>query len=479
MKRFMLAMALMAVTVGAFAQGVFTIRRPLDGSIVRETVDVRIPKSSISDTGFVGIWINGRFIEAVAVVDGYNTQGNDFVYKIDTKKMGLADGKLSIEAVLYADAGSANRILNKSSVQVTLDNRSSIRTPAGGFKLRYNLTPGREMTYGVEMRQSVQMLTASDTGTGRTNELASEAEKFRYRYTVMNAFKRPDGRNEGVILLQPMTPKGQDHVFLTAQGESSPKKYFDYNMAPLYMRIDDTGREVWGSLPSYSGFEGAAGDPSRLDLYALLPLPVLPTRSVTLGGPPLPGFVSQGTLDLDKRDELEKFTTNQPASGRVEGIEWERGLRCVRIKNAIQVGNTSASLIGYEENYWFAIDLGTIIRLDRKFTITTRVNVPSGGGGAASGGNGGGGGAGQEGGTKRGLSTGGRWNTPPFNEPGIRDSLVDGSLFQNTPGGRRRLSNSQNPSGGTGGAGRTGGGSGGGGRTRQVRQTIQYTLIAE
>lgn len=111
MTRILVSAALMALAGLSLAQSSFTIRRPLDGATVRETVDVRIPKRSIpAGAGFVGIWVNGRFLEAVAPFEGANTSGEDFVYKLNTKDRRLPDGQMTIEAVLYANrAPSRNR----------------------------------------------------------------------------------------------------------------------------------------------------------------------------------------------------------------------------------------------------------------------------------------------------------------------------------------------------------------------------------
>lgn len=495
MKRFVLGLALFVTAAGAFAQGAFTIRRPAEGALVREVVEVRIPRASIPATGFVGIWANGRLYEAVAPIAGVNIQGNDFVYKLDTKANNIADGPLKIEAVLYADVGNANRVLNRTSVNVRVDNRTSITPPSGnGFLLRYDLTPGREMTYQVEFKQSVQLLTQADQTLGRGNELGSDSERFRYRFTTVNSFVRPGGEREGVILMQPLTPKGKDSVFLTVSGATQAARYFDYNMAPLYMRINSTGREIFGAIPFYTGIDGAAGDASRLDLYALLPMPVLPSRAVRLGGPAFAGVVQQGDIQLENSQDILKFTQAQPARGTVEAIEYERGLRCVRIRNVLEVGNATQGLQRYEENYWFALDLGRVIRLDRTTTVTRRMELPPAGG---SGGSGGGGGGGSDNApSMAGASSvgGGRSVRPGegFDDLGV----TPGSLFQSRPGrggqpgsggdGREGdEAGGRDGRGGGGGLAPGGGNSGAGagsgrrGRNRLVRQTFTYSMIAE
>jgi len=54
--------ALLATAALALAQGTpFNILRPADGAIVREKVRIEVPRASIPQGGFVGIYIDGKF----------------------------------------------------------------------------------------------------------------------------------------------------------------------------------------------------------------------------------------------------------------------------------------------------------------------------------------------------------------------------------------------------------------------------------
>src|SRR5689334_3268314 len=77
----------------------FTLVRPADGAKVRETVRVLIPKNSVPKTGYVGFFLDGKFLEAVVP----NMSGRYYEYVLNTKKEDVEDGKHSLEAVLYVD----------------------------------------------------------------------------------------------------------------------------------------------------------------------------------------------------------------------------------------------------------------------------------------------------------------------------------------------------------------------------------------
>ncbi len=487
----------MALAGATLAQSSFTIRRPIEGSSVREVVDVRIPVGSIPrGAGFVGIWVNGRFLEAVSPFPqpGVNTSGSDFIYKLDTKAYKIPDGQMTIEAVLYANRGNFTQPINKTSVVVRLDNSASIRVPVNGLVLRYPFTPNTEYVYGVEFKRTIQSLTDAQNQLGsRAGEIESQPEKFRYRMTVMNRYAQANGTREGLMLMQPIPPRGQDFAMLTLAGEASAKKYYDYMMAPLYMRLASNGREIYGAWPFYSPSGASFGDSSRLDLVAMLPLPILPSGGIRPGRP-FPGFLPQSTIDLTKAYDIEKFTTLIQGRGTLEGIEYERGRPCVKVRNVIAQGEAATGVQEFDETYWFALDMGMPIRIERRYTITMRVREQiGGGGGGAQQGGAPQGGPGRAGG--RGTDTSddggreGRMMTPGLPEPAADGSirltgaglLFSPTLFQAGQGARGG-SLDGGPGGGGGQAVQGGGGGGGGGartRTRIVRQRTVISMVME
>src|SRR4051812_17101339 len=119
MKRMLVSLTAIAGAGIAAAQSgtaPFTIVRPLDGSKVRENVHILFPKNSIPDGGYVGIFVNGKFIEATIPQPG----AKYLDYTLNTKGLDLPDGPLNIETLLYVDFAEKPKVFDKSSISVTL-----------------------------------------------------------------------------------------------------------------------------------------------------------------------------------------------------------------------------------------------------------------------------------------------------------------------------------------------------------------------
>src|SRR6185312_14693520 len=92
--------------------------------------------------------------------------------------------------------------------------------------------------------------------------------------------------------------KGKDYAMLTAAGEQDQKKWMDYDMAPLYMRIHSNGKEVFGSMPTFIPMEGISVTGGFInELLAPFPLPTLPTRPENVGDDWQSQF-QEGAIDL-------------------------------------------------------------------------------------------------------------------------------------------------------------------------------------
>lgn len=508
MKR-LLTTALAALFVaGAFGQGTFTIRRPADGSKVREVVKVRIPKNSIPEGGYIGVLVNGKFLEAVVP----DVEGNDYVYNLDTKARKIADGPMSIETVLYFYTQGAPQVLNRSSVNVTLDNSTTImKTAPDGFDLRYKFYPGREYVYNLKDESAVSFVTQAQAQLGsRAAEIITNTESVRYLVAHANNYG-----TSGLIRMQALPDKGKDYAYIITTGETVPKKYMDYEMHPVFMKITDRGREMFTSLPIYFPWEGGSVD-ARTDLFALFPPPVLPNRRVSVGQS-WQAAIPQGSLDLDKKDEIEHMVVNLPGRATLEAVEWEQGFPCAKIRSELSLGAADlknlkslegvagqAQSLKIESVQWFAIDRGIMIREDLKFTSEVLVTV-----GASAGGAGGGGGSAPRGpvgvsgaggaGGGAGASTGKSIRSNGFN-PGTLignnffDQFDPATLLQQRGGGENggdsgRGGNSAAPPGGGADGGQEGFGSpggrgaGSGGSSVPVkvilRQTSRRTTVLE
>lgn len=417
MKRLLTTALATVLVAGAFAQGTFTIRRPVDGSKVREVVKVRIPKNSIPEGGYIGVLVNGKFLEAVVP----DVEGNDYVYNLDTKARKLEDGPTNIETVLYYYTQGSPMVLNRSSVNVVLDNSSSIQqSNPDGFQLRYKFTPGREYTYRRTDETVVSFVTQAQAQLGsRAAEIVLEQRDIRYLIAHHNNYG-----SEGLIRFQALPEKGKDYAYIITQNSQEPTKFEANEMAPIYMRVTNTGREVFSSWPQYFPLEGTS-DVSRTDLLAIFPLGVLPSRRVEVGETwqaaiPMPNFNLE-TAELEK-----DFVTNLPGSATLEAVEWEQGFPCAKIRSSLSVGaedlknirsldgvQGDAQSLKIESVQWFALDRGIMIREDVRFTSEVLVEV--GGGSAAGPASGGGEGnsPGTAGAMGVGPGGGGGRNAPP------------------------------------------------------------------
>lgn len=471
MKR-LAAVALATVMVaGALAQGTFTIRRPVDGSKVRETVKVRIPKNSIPEGGYIGVLVNGKFLEAV--VPG--VEGDDYVYNLDTKARKLPDGPLTIETVLYFYTQGSPMVLNRSSVNVNLDNSTSIiNNNPDGFRLRYRFTPGMEYNYNRTDESAVAIVTQAQAQLGsRAAEFVTATSNVRYLIAHHNNYG-----SEGLIRMQALPAKGKDYAWLNIAGADEPVRFRDFEMHPIFMRITNTGREVFTSLPLFFPWEGGGVD-ARTDLFALFPQPILPTRSVEVGDTwqaaiPIP------QLDLENRNEKESYILNQVARGTLEAVEWEQGIPCAKIRTELSLGaedlrglnelngvDGETQSLKIESIQWFALDRGILVKEERRQTSEQIVEV-GGSGGAVSGGSGaaaGGRSQGGDGGDDEGRRGGGpRGFAPGQILSNIRNggtSPIDIDRLMQTrggPGGAEGIGfGQQAPAGAGGQAGSSGG----------------------
>ena len=467
MKRVLLVALGLMVAGSALAQGTFTIRRPADGARVREVVDVRIPKNSIPDGGYLGIVINGKFLEAVMP----EVDGDDYVYKLDTKGREIPDGELSIETILYMYSNSNPVVLDRSRVTVNLDNRTSIAVPDEGVALRYKFNPGSELVYKLTSRATISTVTQAQAQLGsRGREIPLDEETIRVLWATDNAYRTANGR-DGLVRIQVLPDEDKGYVWATPGGATQPIVVMADQMLSMYHRLSDTGREQFSSLPDYFPLEGTAGiRRATTDYYLVYPFPILPTKEV------VPGDVWQAAINLGSvpeeditGDQEDQFFQALPGRGVFEGVEWHRGIPCAKLSMNIQVGAADLqnarninNLPGEAQNIqvnqvvWFALDRGVIVRQERNIVQESLVEVQTAGGGGLGGPGGGPAGApgrgglgsppgGPQGGPAAGgpggvPGRGGRFNLP--NGGGLVGSTFSPNvlnqawgMFQSAPGG--------------------------------------------
>jgi hypothetical protein len=451
--------------------------------------------NSIPDTGYVGIYIGGKFVEALVPPKGANYR----YYDIDTKARGIQDGPLTIEAVLFVDFADKPRIVDRSEIQVTVANSANIDIPDAGFKLAYKFRPGTEWVYN--LRQKVAVSNLSETmanSTSRQSLLAgADVENIRLLYAVDNTYAGGDG----LVRIQALPEKGKRTLSLTTEDSDSARTFEDYQVHPIYMRLNSIGQQVFGSVPRYFPLEGTAGEGFRTDLFVPYPLPTLPSATVRAGGL-YPAKFQLGDLDLSKIDDLNSLVTDiEPVRGEFVGVEWQNGHPCVRLRHSLSgrdprgASETQQSRVrgaqSIEEDIWFALDLGTVVKMVRTYTIDARIAAPTtaaaGGGAAGGGATAGGGRAGSAGGGSGAVAN---WRIPDIIRRELRQFGGDaprsggaGAGGQGRGGGRQEgggpVAGGAGGAGGGAAAGAGGGRSGGSAGTRIVRITVEQAFELE
>lgn len=395
MKRALLSILALAAIAGVNAQSNFTIVRPADGSKIRETVRILFPMNSVDEKdGFVGIFLNGKFLEAVKPMKGQQY----LYYELNTKQLGLPDGPLTLEAVLYQDFAARPRILDRSSVQLNVQNSASIPIPDEGLVLKYKFKKGQQWVYSVQQRFAINTISEAMANSGTLGDLltGADVEHFRLAYSVDNTY--PNG--DGLVRIQAIPDQGKDYTELTTESTESLTRYSDYQLAPVYMRLKANGSEVFGSIPEYFPMIGSQGELQRTDLFAVFPLPVFNTAPRKPGGTPWESQFQVPDLDLEHADTLTNLTTRGgiPARGEFVGVEWEGGHPCAHLRNTLATkapnmpGLPENSRIlratKMEEDIFFALDLGAVTKMTREYTIDAKqtVQVASRGGTGGAGG---------------------------------------------------------------------------------------------
>jgi hypothetical protein len=504
MKRLTLAAFAILLSAALCAQGTFTIRRPLEGSSVRETVKVRIPKGSIPEGGYIGVYVNDRFLEAVMP----DIEGADYVYNLDTQARGIADGPAKIEARLYNESGGKVYELGRSSVNVVVDNQTTIKIPANGFRLRYNFVPGVERVYRLDIEQETSMISQAQArlgGRAPSLSLTSRSNRLLYAVDSVGTF---EGQRTGLMRIQILPDKGKATATVVVEGSNQPIVASEHDLMPLYLKITDVGREVFGSMPVYFGLDLQNGQEPSTNYYALLPWPLLPSKQVKPGDS-WSGGQPFGNVQFSEMRRVEKFTQVLPSRGEFLGVRWYKGLPCALIKQTISLGAEDlknvrnlnslageAAKIDFTSTMYFALDRGLMVRNEVNLTQESLVDVGATGGGAGGGGGRAGGpgggrglaGAGDDGGAEGGGGRGrtqddghrmwpSDWFVNPDGSFQIRQNRGGrGGGRQGGPGGGPAMQGSGPGGGGTFGQ-RTGGGSA---NQKMInRSRITFTLELE
>ncbi|MGC8783493.1 MAG: hypothetical protein ACP5RN_03770 [Armatimonadota bacterium] len=359
------AVAVLGVAVFALAQGTpFNILRPADGAIVRERVRIEVPRASIPEGGFVGIYIDGRFQTSLAPRRDDKEPRLRYVWDTKVpivdpstqKPEPVKDGEHTITVVLYDPDGKA---IDRAEVRVQVANQEGISLPAIGTRLQYRFRLGENVNY---KQHDEVILLAGQTGAeitgGVTGEqVAYEADTFfnLFAYDIRgNIFIIRQRANKQQVLAynQPVYTLGEEMFravlqFITPLG------------SVIYQNVDTTN------------------DPY---VFRVMVLPVLPELRVKVGDT----WTSWAHILLP--DMPVERARKVQVQNKLEGVEWEGGYPTVKIRQTYE-GTLSGTLefsnyvlqdpkVKLDRTLWFAFNAGRLVRSEA--TIEIEGQVPTG-----------------------------------------------------------------------------------------------------
>jgi hypothetical protein len=360
---------LMLWSAAAVAQAPFTIVRPQDGARVREVVQIRFPIRSVPQGGFIGVSINGKFVEAVApaALDSDRERGH-YIYRWDTKRLNVPDGEHTIELTLYSnpEGGSGARVLGRSSVRLQVENE--IKAPAEGIPLRYRWTPGK--TYRYDLKATIKEINEVQYSGLTPEETLLGETRFKGDLSVL------DFRDRLGLISWTLVPPA-----INITGGQVNVINSDL-VAPVYQEVETTGRV------RYQVSLGADSFQSEVFYSWTTDLPILPPRRYK------PGDRWGATIAVSnplRSGQASEIIAQIPVEARLERFEWEQGYKCAKIiyeftgnlpdnlnLGGIQLEKPKSTI---RREVYFAYDLGQVIRIKTVVQLEGRMRQESFGGG--------------------------------------------------------------------------------------------------
>lgn len=344
--------ALFSLSPSGSAQSVTRIARPVDGATVREIVNIMVPVSSIPEGGFITCIVDGRY---QCATDSQSEDGKYYVYRWDTKAVEVSpetgeikgrpkDGKHVIIAQAYDSQGK--RTGQPTQVTVYVKNDASADMPSNGIKLRYKDVPGSANTYHFKYTEDIKSVEGATALAKAVGEAVEGAEGTVSRSIEDSVY------GDSFLVRQKLA----DTLVLYYAG--APVAQPDFQPKSEYHVEDTTGHVT------YIMSSSSPGTPVGIDL------PILPAKPIKIGDTwvePMKIFKYALTGESARMN-----TTNT-----LEGLEWEGGYPCAKIKTQITgsirlpystLVTRSLSITG-EATTYFAYRIGKLI------SFTVRANA--------------------------------------------------------------------------------------------------------
>ena len=376
-----LSSCVLAVAAGSasFAQSPFTIRRPADGSTVREKVTVQIPRASIKPGGFIALYIDDKFVVAVPPLED-TTQ--PFVYTWDTKATGVSDGEHALKAILYEpSAGSggqsaADYVAEKGASEVKLIVKNKITDGPRSLLLRYKYAEGQNLEY---VRNARTVIVAGESTTGGSATADTEINSVRSKLLLGIEDARPA---EDVNLLR---NKLTELSFLSSGQEVT----FDKSQlsGSMYQEVNAQGKVLY-EVGGIAGLKEFAM--TGIPVNNTIELPLLPATPVSVG--------QTWTARAERLDVPGLPPALQPRvslESKFEGLEWEGNYKTAKIRQTFEgdlpkempyAGMTiTKPKLKYERILYIGYDTGRLIKTVRTLTVAGETTDPIPGAGASTG----------------------------------------------------------------------------------------------
>jgi len=363
----------------AQGQSPFTIRKPLDGSSVREKVRIEIPRASIGSGGFVAIYVDGKFSLALAPQE--SEDGKPFTYVWDTKSEKISDGEHTVRAVLFEPNGGSSAS-PKGSSEVKVNVANVIHDGPSSLLLRYKYAEGINRDYAREGKSFI-VGGVSETGTTTSNQnLADVKSKINYDIQSVD-FDRDKGMDVALVrnkLTQlSILQNGTETTLDPGQLSNS-----------VYQELAPTGKAFFeiGTAAGLAEFLSLG-----LPVNNTLELPELPTARVQIGD-------TWSTEDqrIDIPGMPQALQPKVKLDNKLVDLEWQDGYPTARIHQSYKgtpagvksvlfgPAEVSAPTLAFDRDIYVAYNSGVLVKTIRTLTVSGRTtystNGPAQGGGA-------------------------------------------------------------------------------------------------
>ena len=349
----------------AQGQSPFTIRKPLDGSSVREKVRIEIPRASIGAGGFVAIYVDSKFVLALAPHE--TEDGKPFTYLWDTKTEKVSDGEHSVRAVLFGPSGGTGAT-EKGSSEVKVNVANIIHDGPSSLLLRYKYAEGINRNYAREGKSFI-VGGVSETGTTTSNQNLADV-KSKINYDVQSVdFDRERGMEIALVRNKltelSILQNGAETTLDPGQLSNS-----------VYQELASTGKAFfeYGTASGLAEFMLLG-----LPINNTLELPELPTARVQIGD-----TWATENQRIDIPGMPPALQPKVKIDNKLVDLEWQDGYPTARIHQSYKntppgvktvlfgPAEITNPVISFDRDIYVAYNSGVLVKTVRSLTVAGR-----------------------------------------------------------------------------------------------------------